>query len=116
MIPLKVVATFVKLAIPPPIIKTLPDLTGPLVMSWIIVFAYSKVSSRVGAPEYSPSLENPRSQMVSVNTTEAPPPATIVQIRPSLFNKTNFNEDPDLESSSAIYFSESDCWRPKVSG
>lgn len=37
--------------------------------------------------------------------TEAPPPATIVQIRPSLFNTVNLREAPLLASKSAMYAS-----------
>lgn len=37
--------------------------------------------------------------------TDAPPPATIVHIRPCLFSIVSFNEAPDLESKSAIYAS-----------
>lgn len=43
--------------------------------------------------------------MTYVNTTEAPPPATIVQILPVLFRMVNFNEAPVLASRSAMYCS-----------
>jgi len=34
--------------------------------------------------------------------TEAPPPATMVQIRPDLFSMVNFNEAPLFASRSAM--------------
>ena len=46
--------------------------------------------------------------------TEAPPPATIVQIRPFLFRIVSFKEAPLLESKSAMYASYQQVWWYKL--
>ena len=52
---LKVAATLVKLAMPPPMMSTLPcGCLSDVVMRWRIVLAYSNVCCSLGAPEYSP--------------------------------------------------------------
>lgn len=48
--------------------------------------------------------------------TEAPPPATIVQMRPCLLRTVNFSEAPDFASNSEIIFSASKASRPKGGG
>lgn len=50
MIPRKVAATLVKLAMPPPVIRTLPSGCFSAVMRERIVFAYSYVCCSEGAP------------------------------------------------------------------
>jgi len=54
MMPLKVAATSVKLAMPPPTTSArfLPS-PAPAVATERTFFAYSKVSASLGAPEYS---------------------------------------------------------------
>ena len=47
-------ATFVKLAMPPPIINTFPLGFFSLIINDKTVFAYSYVCCSLGAPEYSP--------------------------------------------------------------
>jgi len=48
--------------------------------------------------------------------TDAPPPATIVQMLPFGFIIVSFIDEPDLASSSAIYFSSGKASRPKGGG
>ena len=57
MMPLKVAATSVKLAMPPPTTSArfLPS-PAPAVATERTFFAYSKVSASLGAPEYSAEL------------------------------------------------------------
>lgn len=48
--------------------------------------------------------------------TEAPPPATMVQMLPFGFKIVSFIDEPDLASSSAIYFSSGKASRPNGGG
>ena len=51
---MKVDATLVKLAMPPPMMSTLPRASASLVMRERMVLQYSYVCSVEGAPLYSP--------------------------------------------------------------
>ena len=54
VVALNVDATLVKLAMPPPMMRTLPSGCDSRVIRLRIVFAYSNVCDSLGAPEYSP--------------------------------------------------------------